>query len=148
MSYSIPAANDSSYAGVVQLLRSASTIVNPLHFIKRATSSAGRSGSYLRLCTYPYQGVLCLCLLSMRGSLAASSAILPVSIYLQSPPATAKPSFNPLPLMNLQIRDFSQTHHHSILRVKCKYGPNIRRSRCLSICRLLSQPVLCVVILL
>jgi hypothetical protein len=71
------------------------------------------------------------------GSLAAASAVLLVLLYLQSPLATAKHSFNSLASMNLQIRDFSQTYHYSVLKVKCKYGPNIRKSGWLSTCRLM-----------
>ena len=52
-------------------------------------------------------------------------------------------SFNSLPPVNLQIRDFSQTHHHSVLGVKCRYRPNIRKSGGLSACRLMPQLVLC-----
>jgi hypothetical protein len=49
--------------------------------MRSTTSSAGWPDSYLRLCTYQCQGIPCLCLLSMCGSLAAS-ALLPVSMYL------------------------------------------------------------------
>jgi hypothetical protein len=91
-SYPVPAVAKDSYAGVSASRRTALGLANVPHFIMwpwPATSSTAWSGFYLRLCTYPFLEVLCVCPIFLHGSLTAASAIHLVSSYLQSFPSTS-----------------------------------------------------------
>jgi hypothetical protein len=81
------------------------------------------------------------CVFPLSGSLVAASAVHLVSMYLQSP--LIPPCLLQLPATseNSKLCDSDQTQHRSVTGLDRVYGPNIRKSRWLRACWIMSQPV-------
>jgi hypothetical protein len=125
MSYSVPAASSAAMpeSAVSGMSPTRAELASAPHFTMLPWPNplyCAWSGSYLRLYTYPYQEVPCLCPFHVCGSLAAAAAVHLVSSNLQSPPSTSIRPFRPF-LESQPLRLRAEFLCSSVLCVKSSF---------------------------